>query len=77
MRNNFKELNKRLDEREEEIERLNNIINELEKYIKEEQTRLASETSNIYQDSLDNYKLVNEDIYNELDKVLDILKRKK
>lgn len=26
MRNNFKELNKRLDEREEEIERLNNII---------------------------------------------------
>lgn len=77
MRNNFKELNKRLDEREEEIERLNNIINELEKYIKEEQTRLASETSNIYQDSLDNYKLVNEDIYNELDKVLDILKGKK
>ena len=33
MRNNFKELNKRLDEREEEIERLNNIINELEKEI--------------------------------------------
>ena len=30
MRNNFKELNKRLDEREEEIERLNNIIKNYE-----------------------------------------------
>ena len=34
--NSIKEMNKRLDEREQEIERLNNIINELEKYINEE-----------------------------------------
>ena len=31
--NRIKEMNKRLDEREQEIERLNNIINELEKYL--------------------------------------------
>lgn len=35
MRNNFKELNKRLDEREEEIEKLNNILNEATYYIKQ------------------------------------------
>ena len=33
MRRSIKEMDKRLDEREQEIERLNNIINELEKYI--------------------------------------------
>ena len=34
MRRSIKEMDKRLDEREQEIERLNNIINELEKYIR-------------------------------------------
>lgn len=43
-------------------------------YIEKEKTRLAKDVSNIYTDTLDRTKLVNEDIYNELDKVLDILK---
>lgn len=40
----IKELNKRLDEREQEIERLNNIINELEKWLKEEIIRMKELT---------------------------------
>ena len=43
-------------------------------YIEQEKTRLAKEVSNIYEDTLDRTRLVNEDIYNELDEVLDILK---
>lgn len=55
--------NKRL---EQENERLNNITNELEKYLEEEKDRLARETSNIYEDSLGETRLVNEDIFNEI-----------
>ena len=39
------------------------IINELEKWLVEEQDRLARETSNIYEDSLGKTRLVNEIIY--------------
>ena len=35
MRRSIKEMDKRLDEREQEIDRLNNIINELEKWLVE------------------------------------------
>ncbi len=62
---------------QEENELLNNIIDELEKYIEEEKTRLASECSNIYEDSLGKTKKVNEDIFNELNVVLDKLKNLK
>ena len=34
MRRNYKEIHKRLDEREQEIERLNNIIKQLENQLK-------------------------------------------
>ena len=37
----------------------------------EEKIRLARECSNIYEDDLGKTKLVNEDIYNELNNVLD------
>lgn len=57
----------------EEIERLNNIIDELEKHIKTEKTRLASECSHTYEDSLGKTNYVNEDIFNELNKVLNKL----
>ena len=53
----------------DEIKRLNNIINELEKHIEEELDRLAKETSHIYEDSLGKTKLVNEDIFEELSKI--------
>ena len=58
---------------QKENKRLNNIINELEKYIKTEKTRLASECSHTYEDSLGKTNYVNEDIFNELNKVLNKL----
>ena len=57
----------------DEIKRLNNIINELEKWLEEEQDRLARETSNIYEDSLGKTRLVNENIYEEVQKIKDKL----
>ena len=37
MRRSIKEMDKRLDEREQEIERLNNIINEFDKWLEEQE----------------------------------------
>ena len=62
-------LNYSLEQANKEIERLNNIINELEKCLEEEKERLARETSNIYEDSFGNANLVNEDIFEEVDKI--------
>ena len=53
------------------------IINELENYLEEEQTRLARECSNIYEDSLGKTKLVSEDIFNEITRIKDKLKELK
>lgn len=65
---------------EEEKALLNIMINtindlceekqELIDYLKEEQNRLARECSQIYEDSLGKTRLVNEDIYNEVSKIL-------
>lgn len=64
----------------EEKELLNNMVNTIndlceEKqkiidYLKKEQYRLARECSPIYEDSLGKTRLVNEDIYNEVSKIL-------
>ena len=43
---------------------------ELIKFLNEEQDRLARECSHIYEDSLGKTRLVNEDIYNEVSKIL-------
>ena len=59
------------------IENLNNTINELEKWLEEEQDRLAKECSHIYEDSLGKTRLVNEDIFNEITKTKDKLKELK
>ncbi len=40
------------------------------KYLEDEKDRLARECSNIYEDSLGKTKLVNEDIFNEINDVL-------
>ena len=40
------------------------------KYLEDEKDRLARECSNIYEDSLGHTRLVNEDIFNEVDKNL-------
>ena len=66
-----------IKEQDKEIERLNNIINELEKHLEEEQDRLARETSHIYEDSLGKTRLVNENIYEEVQKIKDKLQELK
>ena len=53
MRRSIKEMDKRLDEREQEIERLNNIINELEKYINNEWNAIEKEPDNSFYDGYD------------------------
>lgn len=53
------------------------VINELEKYLEEEQIRLARENSNIYEDSLGKTILVNDDIFNEITRIKDKLKELK
>lgn len=62
---------------EKENKRFNNIIKQIEEYINEEQMRLTTETSNTYEDSLDKTRYVNEDVYNELTKVLNKLEELK
>ena len=54
------------DERDRLLEEKQELID----YLKEEQNRLARECSQIYEDSLGKTRLVNEDIYNEVSKIL-------
>lgn len=51
------------------------VIEELEKYLKEEQERLVREVSPIYEDGLGKTRLVNEIVYDEIMRVLDKLKQ--
>ena len=70
----------------EEKELLNNMVNtinylceekqELIKFLNEEQDRLARECSPIYEDSLGKTRLVNEDIYNEVSKILSKIEKR-
>ena len=55
-----------LDEKEE----LDKEKEELITFLKEEQDRLARECSPIYEDDLGKHRLVNEEIYNEVSKIL-------
>ena len=48
----------------------NNQQKEFIKYLEDEKDRLAREVSQIYEDSLGKTKLVNEDIFNEVNNVL-------
>lgn len=61
-----------LDEKEE----LDKEKEELITFLKEEQDRLARECSPIYEDDLGKYKLVNEDIYNEVNKILSKIEKR-
>lgn len=55
----------------EYIQRLETNWKEFKKWLEKEKNRLARECSQIYEDSLGKTKLVNEDIFNEINKVLD------
>lgn len=49
---------------------------ELITFLKEEQDRLARETSAVYEDGLGKYRLVNEEIYNEVSKILSKIEKR-
>ena len=61
----------KLKEIEEKYNQLQSNWNSLKEWLENEKTRLAVECSHTYEDSLGKTKLVNEDIFNELNKVLD------
>ena len=61
-----------LDEKEE----LEKEKQELITFLKEEQDRLVRECSPIYEDDLGKYRLVNEDIYNEVNKILSKIEKR-
>ena len=53
-----------------EIEKLENQQKKFIEFLENEKDRLARECSNIYEDSLGKTRLVNEDIFNEVDTIL-------
>lgn len=53
----------------EEIDKMKKQQKAFIKYLENEKDRLARECSNIYEDSLGKTKLVNEDIFNEINKI--------
>ena len=62
----FDEIMKIADERDRLLEGKQELID----YLKKEQDRLVRECSPIYEDGLGKTRLVNEDIYNEVSKIL-------
>lgn len=46
------------------------VMKKLREYLEEEKNRLARECSQIYEDSLGKTRLVNEDIFNEVNKII-------
>ena len=53
----------------EKIDKMKKQQKEFINYLEDEKDRLARECSNIYEDSLAKTKLVNEDIFNEINKI--------
>lgn len=64
----------KFNNQQKKIDQLTNNWNKLEELIDEEKTRLAKECSHTYEDSLGKTKYVNEDIFNELNNILDKMK---
>ena len=61
------------------VEVFDNLLDEKEElitFLKEEQDRLARECSPIYEDDLGKHRLVNEDIYNEVSKILSKIEKR-
>ena len=70
----IKDLEEANDNKIKQIDQLTNNWQLLEEYIEVEKTRFAKECSHIYEDSLGKTKKVNEDIFNELNNILDKMK---
>lgn len=74
---NIKRLLDELDSADDYIKKLYKEKQELIDYLKKEQDRLARECSPIYEDDLGKHRLVNEEIYNEVSKILSKIERSK
>ena len=77
LKKQLEELNKKLfftknelDMRQKSIDNKLNQQKEFIEYLENEKDRLSRECSQIYEDSLGKTRLVNEDIFNEVDKIL-------
>lgn len=66
-----KDIIETLNNLKEENNQLQSNWNSLRELVEKEKTRLAKECSHTYEDSLGKTKLVNEDIFNELNKISD------
>lgn len=64
-----------VDEKDKQIDKLKTQQKEFIKYLEDELDRLARECSNIYEDSLGHTRLVNEDKFNEVNKILSKYKK--
>lgn len=63
-------IRREIESKDTKIRKLEKEKQELIEFLKEEQDRLARECSHIYEDSLGRTRLVSEDIYNEVSKIL-------
>ncbi len=59
-----------IKEYQQAMDKYANQQKEFIKYLQEEKDRLTRECSNIYEDSLGKTRLVNEDVFNEVGKIL-------
>lgn len=66
----IKELQQENQELKKQLEEKENQQKEFIEYLEAEKDRLARECSQIYEDSLGKTRLVNEDIFNEVNKIL-------
>ena len=59
---------------QQERDKYKSNVEEINKWLEEEKDRLARECSQIYEDELGKTRLVNEDIFNEVNKISDKIK---
>ena len=59
---------------QQERDKYKSIVEEVNNFLLEEKDRLARECSQIYEDELGKTRLVNEDIFNEVNKISDKIK---
>ena len=69
-------IRREIESKDTKIRKLEKEKQELIEFLKEEQDRLARECSHIYEDSLGRTRLVSEDIYNEVSKILSKIEKR-
>lgn len=70
------DIKREIENKDTSIRKLKKEKKELIKYLKKEQERLAKETSATYEDGLGKRRFVNEEIYNEVSKILSKIEKR-